>query len=310
MSDIKPQETAAAPVEDSEENPAFTIVVSDQSLFNMAEDGVEAEEEEPLKPGAAFPLVKALMHVNERLRQLYPDSEELFDIVLMTDSRAPVGLRLTNSIKHYELTVKKFDMMEGMSLIEYLRTCKAKLYLSKDPEKVTKAIQEGIGAGTMFMPDTMPDLSVEQLRVAFDGDSVLFSNESERVYQQRGQNLEAYFAYEKEHEDTPLTDGPLKCFLEVLVKFQRKLSPNNEDQGPIRTFLVTSRSEGTPAEARARKTLRSWRLEVDELRFLGRDPKGPVLQKIKPHIFFDDQTKHITGAVESGTISAHVPYGI
>uniref|UniRef100_A0A673ATE1 Cytosolic 5'-nucleotidase 1A-like n=1 Tax=Sphaeramia orbicularis TaxID=375764 RepID=A0A673ATE1_9TELE len=298
---------------------AVTIAVSSRTLFDMTaerkiyeEEGVEKyvsyqveHEQEPLNPGPAFPFVKALMNVNSRLRELYPDSEELFDIVLMTNNHAQVGVRLINKM---ESCCERFCMTGGNSPIGYLKAYMTNLYLSKSADKVTEAIEEGIAAATMFMPDKEIELSDTQLRVAFDGDAVLFSDESEIIVKQHG--LDTFFEHEKEFENKPLAQGPLKCFLEALGKLQRKFYAKNERMNcPIRTFLVTARSAASSG-ARVLKTLRSWGLEVDEALFLAGAPKGPLLQKIKPHIFFDDQMFHIEGAKEMGTISAHVPYGI
>ncbi|MEQ2160385.1 Cytosolic 5'-nucleotidase 1A, partial [Goodea atripinnis] len=169
-------------------------------------------------------------------------------------------------------------------------------------------LSQGIAAATMFMPEKESDLSSTQLRVAFDGDAVLFSDESEIIVKQHG--LDTFFEHEKEFENKPLAQGPLKCFLEALGKLQRKFYAKNERMNcPIRTFLVTARSAASSG-ARVLKTLRSWGLEIDEALFLAGAPKGPLLEKIRPHIFFDDQMFHIEGAKELGTISAHVPYGI
>ncbi|KAG5276703.1 hypothetical protein AALO_G00108750 [Alosa alosa] len=301
---------------------AVTIAVSSRTLFNMTEErkiyeeeGLEtyvahhiAHENEPLRPGAAFPFVKALMTVNDKLRELYPDSEELFDIVLMTNNHAQVGVRLINSINHYDLTIERFCMTGGQSPIGYLKAYMTNLYLSKNSETVTEAIEEGIAAATMFNSDTQNQLCEDQLRVAFDGDAVLFSDESEIIVKKHG--LDTFFEHEKEYENKPLAQGPLKCFLEALGKLQRKFYAKNERMNcPIRTFLVTARSAASSG-ARVLKTLRSWGLEIDEALFLAGAPKGPLLQKIRPHIFFDDQMFHIEGAQELGTISAHVPYGI
>ncbi|XP_051264056.1 cytosolic 5'-nucleotidase 1B-like isoform X6 [Dicentrarchus labrax] len=303
---------------------AVTIAVSSRTLFNMVaerkiyeEEGLEKyvahqveHENKPLKPGPAFPFVKALMNVNSRLRELYPDSKELFDIVLMTNNHAQVGVRLINSINYYDLTIERICATGGKSPTGYLKAYMTNLYLSKDSEKVIEAIKEGIAAATMFMQETDKEnqLSNTQLRVAFDGDAVLFSDESEIIFKQHG--LEAFLENEKEFENKPLAQGPLKCFLESLGKLQRKFYAKNERMNcPIRTFLVTARSAASSG-ARVLKTLRSWGLEIDEALFLAGAPKGPLLQKIKPHIFFDDQMFHIDGAKELGTISAHVPYGI
>ncbi|XP_072544210.1 cytosolic 5'-nucleotidase 1A [Salminus brasiliensis] len=303
-------------------NTAVTIAVSSRTLFNMVEErrvwekeGLERyvsyqqeHEEQPLKPGAAFPFVKAVMAVNTRLRELYPESEELFDIVLMTNNHAQVGVRLINSINHYDLLIERFCMTGGKSPIGYLKAYMTNLYLSKDSDKVQEAIEAGIAAATMFTPDMETELSETQLRVAFDGDAVLFSDESEIIVKQHG--LDTFFAHEQQNENKPLAQGPLKCFLEALGKLQKKFYAKNERlRCPIRTYLVTARSAASSG-ARVLKTLRSWGLEIDEALFLAGAPKGPLLQKIRPHIFFDDQMFHIEGAKELGTIAAHVPYGI
>uniref|UniRef100_A0A8C2FQQ2 5'-nucleotidase, cytosolic IB a n=1 Tax=Cyprinus carpio TaxID=7962 RepID=A0A8C2FQQ2_CYPCA len=301
---------------------AVTIAVSSRTLFNMVkerkvfeEEGLERYvahqlelEDQPFTPGVSFPFVKALMNVNAHLRELYPDSEELFDIVLMTNNHAQVGVRLINSINYYDLTIERFCMTGGESPIGYLKAYMTNLYLSKDSKKVQEAIEEGIAAATMFPCDSENELSDTQLRVAFDGDAVLFSDESEIIVKKHG--LDTFFRHEKEFENKPLAQGPLKCFLEALGKLQRKFYAKNQRIScPIRTYLVTARSAAS-AGARVLKTLRSWGLEVDEALFLAGAPKGPLLQKIKPHIFFDDQMFHIEGAQELGTIAAHVPYGI
>ncbi|XP_066533613.1 cytosolic 5'-nucleotidase 1A [Hoplias malabaricus] len=301
---------------------AVTIAVSSRVLFDMVEDrkvwekeGLEKyvsyqkdNENTPLKPGAAFPFVKALMTVNTRLRELYPGSEELFDIVLMTNNHAQVGVRLINSINHYDLPIERFCMTGGKSPIGYLKAYLTNLYLSKDSDKVQEAIEAGIAAATMFSPNVEVVLSEIQLRVAFDGDAVLFSDESEIIVKEQG--LDSFFDHERVNENKPLAQGPLKCFLEALGKLQRKFYVKDERlKCPIRTYLVTARSAASSG-ARVLKTLRSWGLEIDEALFLAGAPKGPLLQKIRPHIFFDDQMFHIEGAKELGTISAHVPYGI
>ncbi|XP_029818903.1 cytosolic 5'-nucleotidase 1A [Manacus vitellinus] len=301
---------------------AITIAVSSRALFRMEEEqkiyneqGVEAyvkyqldHENEPFLPGAAFPFVKALEAVNTQLRELYPDSEELFDIVLMTNNHAQVGVRLINSINHYDLFIERFCMTGGNSPICYLKAYHANLYLSSDAEKVSGAIEEGIAAATIFSPSRDLEVSENQLRVAFDGDAVLFSDESEQIVKAHG--LDMFFEHEKAHENKPLAQGPLKGFLEALGKLQKKFySKGLRMECPIRTYLVTARSAASSG-ARALKTLRSWGLETDEALFLAGAPKGPLLRKIRPHIFFDDQMFHVEGAKEMGTVAAHVPYGV
>nr|XP_020656327.1 cytosolic 5'-nucleotidase 1A isoform X1 [Pogona vitticeps] len=301
---------------------AITIAVSSRALFRMEEEqkiyneqGVEAyvkyqldHENEPFLPGAAFPFVKALEAVNAQLRELYPDSEELFDIVLVTNHHAQVGVRLINSINHYNLFVERFCMTGGNSPIDYLKAYHTNLYLSSDSEKVREAIEEGIAAATIFSPNRDVTISEDQLRVAFDGDAVLFSDESEQIVKAHG--LDKFFEHEKAYENKPLAQGPLKGFLEALGKLQKKFYTKGlRLECPIRTYLVTARSAASSG-ARALKTLRSWGLETDEALFLAGGPKGPLLEKIRPHIFFDDQMFHVEGAKELGTIAAHVPYGV
>ncbi|KAG5856013.1 hypothetical protein ANANG_G00003280 [Anguilla anguilla] len=194
---------------------AVTIAVSSRTLFDMAkerkifeEEGLESyvayqqqHEDEPMMPGVAFPFVKALMTVNARLRELYPDGQELFDIVLMTNNHAQVGVRLINSINHYDLTIERFCMTGGESPIGYLKAYMTNLYLSRSSGKVKEAIEEGIAAATMFTANKENPLSDTQLRVAFDGDAVLFSDESEIIVKRDG--LDTFFEHEKQLENTP-----------------------------------------------------------------------------------------------------------
>ncbi|KAJ8387499.1 hypothetical protein AAFF_G00156000 [Aldrovandia affinis] len=301
---------------------AVTIAVSSRVLFRTETEqkvykqrGIEEylkyqveHENEPFAPGPAFPFVKALETVNAQLRELYPESEELFDIVLVTYNHAHVGVRLINTINYHNLFIERFCMTGGSSPIGYLKAYHTNLYLSADSEKVREALEEGIAAATMFMPEKQTEVSETQLRVAFDGDAVLFSDESERIFKAHG--LDKFFEHEMEHENMLLDHGPLKGFLESLGKLQKKFYAKGQRLNcPIRTYLVTARSAASSG-IRALKTLRAWGLETDEALFLAGAPKGPMLEKIRPHIYFDDQMFHVEGAAEMGTIAAHVPYGV
>uniref|UniRef100_A0A8C8Z0Y6 5'-nucleotidase, cytosolic IB n=1 Tax=Prolemur simus TaxID=1328070 RepID=A0A8C8Z0Y6_PROSS len=300
---------------------AITIAVSSRALFNMVdarkvyeEEGLEKymeyqlnNENVILTPGPAFRFVKALQHVNSRLRELYPNEQDLFDIVLMTNNHAQVGVRLINSVNHYGLLIDRFCLTGGKSPIGYLKAYLTNLYLSADSEKVQEAIQEGIASATMF--DGAKDMAYcdTQLRVAFDGDAVLFSDESDHIATKHG--LDKFFQHESLFENKPLAQGPLKGFLEDLGRLQKKFYAKNERLlCPIRTYLVTARSAASSG-ARVLKTLRRWGLEIDEALFLAGAPKGPILVKIRPHIFFDDHMFHIEGAQKLGTVTAHVPFG-
>ncbi|XP_008052038.1 cytosolic 5'-nucleotidase 1B-like isoform X3 [Carlito syrichta] len=300
---------------------AITIAVSSRALFNMV-DGRKIYEEEGLEkymeyqlnnenvvltPGPAFRFVKALQHVNARLRDLYPDEQDLFDIVLMTNNHAQVGVRLINSVNHYGLLIDRFCLTGGKSPIGYLKAYLTNLYLSADSENVQEAIQEGIASATMY--DGAKDMSYcdTQLRVAFDGDAALFSDESEHITKEHG--LDNCFQHETLFENKLLAQAPLKSFLEELGRLQKKFYAKDERLlCPIRTYLVTAKSAASSG-ARVLKTLRRWGLEIDEALFLAGAPKGPILVKIRPHIFFDDHMFHIEGAQKLGTITSHVPYG-
>nr|XP_003935275.1 cytosolic 5'-nucleotidase 1B isoform X1 [Saimiri boliviensis boliviensis] len=296
---------------------AITVAVSSCALFNMV-DGRKVYEEEGLEkymeyqltnenviltPGPAFRFVKALQYVNARLRDLYPDEQDLFDIVLMTNNHAQVGVRLINSVNHYGLLIDRFCLTGGKNPIGYLKAYLTNLYVSADSEKVQEAIQEGIASATMF--DGAKDMAYcdTQLRVAFDGDAVLFSDESEHFTKEHG--MDKFFQYDTLCESKPLAQGPLKGFLEDLGRLQKKFYAKNERLlCPIRTYLVTARSAASSG-ARVLKTLRRWGLEIDEALFLAGAPKSPILVKIRPHIFFDDHMFHIEGAPKLGPVAAY-----
>uniref|UniRef100_A0A9L0RWW7 5'-nucleotidase, cytosolic IA n=1 Tax=Equus caballus TaxID=9796 RepID=A0A9L0RWW7_HORSE len=289
---------------------AVTIAVSSRALFRMEEEqriyteqGVEEyvryqleHENEPFSPGPAFPFVKNQDGVHWTWRD---HSEAL---------RVGPGITWVLSTSSPDLFIERFCMTGGNSPICYLKAYHTNLYLSADAEKVREAIDEGIAAATIFSPSRDVAVSQSQLRVAFDGDAVLFSDESERIVKAHG--LDRFFEHEKAHENKPLAQGPLKGFLEALGRLQKKFySKGLRLECPIRTYLVTARSAASSG-ARALKTLRSWGLETDEALFLAGAPKGPLLEKIRPHIFFDDQMFHVAGAQEMGTVAAHVPYGV
>ncbi|KAI4587496.1 hypothetical protein MJG53_005283 [Ovis ammon polii x Ovis aries] len=301
---------------------AITVAVSSGALFNMMdsrkiydEEGLEKymeyqlmNENVVLTPGPAFRFVKALQHVNCRLRELYPDEQDLFDIVLMTNNHAQVGVRLINSVNHYGLLIDRFCLTGGKSPIGYLKAYLTNLYVSADSEKVLEAIQEGIASATMY--DSAKDVAYcdTQLRVVFDGDAVLFCEEPEHGTKDHGPDK--CFQHEAIADNKPLGQGPLKGFMEDLGRLQKKFYAKDERLCcPIRTYLVTARSAASSG-ARVLKTLRRWGLEIDEALFLAGAPKGPILAKIRPHLFFDDHMFHIEGAQKYGTTTTHVPYGI
>ncbi|XP_051774094.1 cytosolic 5'-nucleotidase 1A-like [Ctenopharyngodon idella] len=272
---------------------SFTIAVSSCALFRQ----------ETGDKGVAFPFVKALTMVNQRLTELDQATEEQFEIVLIPSDGQDID-HLTKNIEKYGLKSDRVCMITGEKpLLDLLNEIEPVLYLSTNPQNVKEAITAGHGAATMFQRE-YHEPSDEVLRVAFDGDGVLFSDESERVYKEKG--LQSFYDNERDKEDEPLIQGPLSKFFRALVHLQQKFGLQN---CPIRTYLVTSRGTSSPG-LRALKTLQRDKLEINEAFFLCGAHKGPVLKAIKPHIFFDDQTPHVDGALQNGVIGAHVPYGV
>ncbi|ROL45077.1 Cytosolic 5'-nucleotidase 1A, partial [Anabarilius grahami] len=280
---------------------SFTIAVSSCALFSQ----------ETGDKGVAFPFVKALIMVNQRLTELVQAIDEQFVIVVIPTDSQDIVL-LNNNITKHKLNVDRVCEITGeKTLLYHLNEIKPVLYLSTNPENVRDGINAGYGAATMIFPQKdYHEPSDEKLHVAFDGDGVLFSDESERVFIE--QKLDGFLANERKNEDNPLEQGLLCKFLEALVHFQQRFKKSKNASNakcPIHTYLVTTR--GTESDGiRALKTLKKRNLEINEAFLLNGANKGPVLKAIKPHIFFDDQMRHIKGALENGVIGAHVPYGV
>ncbi|MBF0213872.1 MAG: 5'-nucleotidase [Magnetococcales bacterium] len=273
----------------------LTVAISSRALFDLEEshavfcaEGVEAyakwqiaREEEPLAPGPAFPLVRKLLALN----RLDPPVTRV-EVILLSRNSADSGLRVFNAIRHHGLAITRAVFTTGGSLWQYAAAFQAHLFLSLDPEDARLATLAGLAAavilpsgGAAAMEGTPPPL-----RIAFDGDAVLFSDASERIYQEQG--LAAFQEHEQRAAREPLPEGPFKPLLEAIQRIQR-LQP---EQCPIRTALVTSR--GAPAHERVIRTLRAWNIRVDELLFLGGMDKGPFLAAFGADIFFDDHTGH------------------
>ncbi|XP_053191835.1 cytosolic 5'-nucleotidase 1A-like [Scomber japonicus] len=285
---------------ESQSEIPITVAMSSK-VFNM-EKQPQSGISTSLGPALSF--VKALQEVNVKLKEHYPESQELFKVLLINDSPSEFD-RLNNAIKIQELEELITPLiMEKECLINELKKNNTHLYLAAAPGlEVQEALREGITAAIMNIPETAVEVSETQLRVVFDGDAVLFSDESERVFRT---GLAAFHEHERKNVDVPMKDGPFKKFLEVLKRLQIKLRNKGLTRNcPIRTYLVTSRSAGYDGY-RALNTLRSWGLEIDEAVFLRGSKKGPMLEVIRPHIFFDDQDCHITNALQYGIVSCHV----
>jgi len=288
-------------------NEKLIITISSRALFNLdasnevyEKEGTAAyaqyqikHENDVLEPGVAFPLVKKLLNLN-----CYGDYVE---VILLSRNSADTGLRVFNSIKHYALDITRAAFTSGESTYQYAKSFKSHLFLSTNSSDVKETLLAGCAAATI-LPSKSSTNSSRQLRIAFDGDSVLFSDEAEKVYQQQG--LEAFSKSEQDAAFKPLSRGPLHGFLTALHNLQQRLPREN---CPIRTALVTARS--APAHERVIRTFRAWEVRIDEALFLGGEDKGEFLRAFNADIFFDDQQVNCISASQH-VATGHVPHGI
>ncbi len=288
----------------------LVIGVSSRALFDLEseneifeKDGLNAyseyqlkHEKDILKPGTAFPLVKAL-------QQLNADGRYLTEIIVMSKNSADTSLRIFNSIEHYKLDISRAALVSGKSIAPYLDAFKTDLFLSANEEDVQEAINANIAAGIICDHSNLPinpDDDIPEIRIAFDGDAVIFSDEAERIYQAQG--LQAFAEHEQKNAQNPLPEGPFAKLLKTISIIQEKFP---EESMPIRTALVTARN--APAHERVVRTLRAWNVRIDEVFFLGGIEKSEVLKAFGANIFFDDQAVH-TDSASKMVPSARVPY--
>lgn len=288
----------------------LVVAISSRALFDMRESHAIFEREglgpyadyqvrrenEPLAPGVAFPLAKKLLALNERGVD-HPGVE----VILLSRNSADTGLRIFNTIEHYGLAIERAAFTNGASPYRYLSAYGASLLLSTNAADVRSALAAGHAAATI-LPGASSGRDSGQLRIAFDGDAVIFGDEAERVYQAEG--LDAFAISEQAAANQPLSGGPFRPVLEALHKIQSAYPIENN---PIRTALVTARS--APAHKRVVLTLREWGIRIDEALFLGGLPKGEFLRIFGADIFFDDQQVHIESA-RRHVAAAHVPSGV
>ncbi|HEC73392.1 MAG TPA: 5'-nucleotidase [Methylophaga aminisulfidivorans] len=289
----------------------LVVAISSRALFDLdeshriyEEQGTEAyckyqieKEDEPLQPGGAYNLVKKLLALNDN----NPNTPRV-EIILLSRNSADTGLRVFNSIQHHKLAITRAVFTSGSSPYRYVAPFNANLFLSTSPEDVAMALEADIASATILASNVKNKVESEQLRIAFDGDAVLFSDESERIFKEKG--LQAFTENEQNTARAPLSGGPFKDFLMALNQIQTDY-PENES--PIRTALVTARS--APAHERVIRTLRAWGIRIDEAIFLGGMEKGPFLKSFGADIFFDDQVKHCESAIEH-VAAGHVPHGV
>jgi 5'-nucleotidase len=280
----------------------LVVAISSRALFDFEEENrvFEAADdraymqlqlerlERPARPGVAFSLVNKLLAFN--------GPEPRVEVAILSRNDPVSGMRVFRSARHYGLAVQRGVFTRGQSPWRYLRPLAANLFLSANDDDVRGALAAGVPAARVY-PDSARASAAhpQEVRIAFDGDAVLFSDEAERVYRRDG--LSAFQDHESERAATPLAPGPFKPLLEALHGLQRHPAQAMR----VRTALVTARS--APAHERAIRTLMDWRIDVDEAMFLGGLPKGGFLREFEPDFFFDDQTGHIESA------AAHVPAG-
>jgi 5'-nucleotidase len=288
----------------------LVIGISSRALFDLGQShavyeskGLQAyseyqmeREDRFLKPGVAFPLVRKLLALNED-DVGHPGVE----VILLSRNSADTGLRIFNTIEHFGLKIERAAFTGGDSPYKYMKANGADLLLSTNAGDVRKALARGYAAATI-LPGSASSPDSGQLRIAFDGDAVIFGDEAERIFQEQG--LEAFSDSERESAGQPLSGGPFKPVLEALHKIQ---SAYPIEDNPIRTALVTARS--APAHKRVVLTLREWEIRIDEALFLGGRSKGEFLKTFGADIFFDDQQVHIESA-RAHVTSAHVPTGV
>ncbi|MCK9469532.1 MAG: 5'-nucleotidase [Porticoccaceae bacterium] len=288
----------------------LVIAISSRVLFDLSEsdrifreEGLAAysqhqidHETEVLQPGEAFPLVEKLLRINEKL-----GGEPRVEVILLSRNSADTGLRVFNSIEHHRLNISRAAFCGGSSPYRYVSAFGCHLFLSTQAEDVRSALDHGVAAATL-LPSSKVQREGDELRFAFDGDAVIFSDEAEKIFKSEG--LEAFTKSEKASARQPLNAGPFKNFLAALHSLQAEFNP---EECPIRTALVTARS--APAHERVVMTLRSWNIRIDESLFLGGLPKGEFLKAYGADVFFDDQQQHCESA-SPHVSTGHVPHGI
>ncbi len=292
----------------------LVVAISSRALFDFEEENrvyeggdlraYEALQRErlnvPARPGVAFALIRKLLALNNGAHHV--------EVVILSRSDPISGLRAFSSCREHGLDIQRGVFTRGREPWHYLKPLNASLFLSANPEDVRGALDAGFPAARVFPPDdqnsaTMAQRNAHEIRVAFDGDAVLFSDEAEQIFQRDG--LSAFVSHERDNRELPLAHGPLQPLLAALNRLQKLADANAQMR--IRTALVTARS--APAHERAIRTLMAWNIDIDEAMFLGGLEKGPFLREFEPDFFFDDQIRHCESA-RSVTATGHVASGV
>lgn len=260
-----------------------------------------AREDDLLSPGTGFPLIKALLRLNQHT---LPGAPPIVEVVVMSRNSPETGIRVLQTIRAMDLGISRSAFTAGEPVTDYLEAFDVDLFLTTSVADAQRVIDSRTCAAAVLSPPprNAPEPPEEQVRIAFDGDAVLFDEESELVYKKHG--LAAFHQAEDNLQHVPLPEGPYAAFLKKLAKMQERL-PMRVEHSPVRIAIVTARN--SPAEMRVIRTMREWGVYVDQAFFLGGVGKGKVLGAFKPHIFFDDQEVHLRDA--AGLVpSGRVPY--
>jgi 5'-nucleotidase len=287
----------------------LVVAISSRALFNLEEENRIFESGDdagymklqlerldvPAQPGIAYSLVRKLLRFND-------DGMQRVEVVILSRNDPVSGMRVFRSGVANGISLQRGVFTQGRPPFGYLRPLRAHLFLSVNAEDVREALNAGFPAARVLVESVhASDAYPNEVRIAFDGDAVLFSDEAERVYQAEG--LDAFQLHESSKAQLPLPEGPFKPLLTALHRLQLASNPSMR----IRTALVTARS--APAHERAIRTLMNWNIKVDEAMFLGGLPKGEFLREFEPDFFFDDQTGHVDAAARH-VPSGHVSSGI
>jgi len=285
----------------------LVVAISSRALFDFEEENRAFEDGDdrsymqlqlsrldvPATPGVAFSMVQKLLAFNDA-------NAQPVEVVILSRNDPVSGMRVFRSAKHYGLAIQRGSFTRGRSPWKYLKPLKANLFLSTHLADVREALAAGVPAAQVY-PHSVhaSNARPQELRIAFDGDAVLFSDEAERIYQEHG--LDAFVQHESLRAGQPLPGGPFKPFLEALQRMQQASAHHADMPIAIRTALITARS--APSHERAIRTLMDWHIDIDEAIFLGGLAKGEFLREFEPDFFFDDQTGHVESA------ASHVPSG-
>lgn len=296
---------------------ALVIGVASSALFDLREsDAVFREQGEEryreyqrehlddvLEPGVAFPFIRRLLDLND-----LSDRERLVEVVILSRNDPETGMRVMRSVARHGLDITRAIFMQGRAPYRFMEPLRMSLFLSANEDDVREAIDMGFAAGRV-VGRAQPDDGDTDLRIAFDFDGVLADDSAERVFQSEG--LDGYQESESVLAEVPLSRGPMADFLEKINRIQgieesKSLDDPSGYRRRVHVAVVTARS--APAHERAINSIGQWGLRVNDAFFLGGIDKGPILEVLRPHIFFDDQRRHVEGASLS-TPSVHIPFG-